>query len=73
MTIYESVLAIAKTYMGPAADSFVTRQCQVALQTTPTQLTSADCKPLAHAIEVAACRFIERTQAEAMAGKIAKL
>jgi hypothetical protein len=73
MTPYESVLAIAKTYMGPAAESFLARQCQVGLQIDATTITKAHFKDLAHKVEVAACRFIERNKAEDMAKRIAAL
>jgi hypothetical protein len=68
MTPYESVLAVAKTYMGPAAESFLARQCQVGLQIDATTITKAHFK-----VEVAACRFIERSKAEDMAKRIAAL
>jgi hypothetical protein len=73
MTPYDSVLEIAKTYLGPAADSFLARQCKVALGMEPAQVTKAHFKDLASSAEVAACRFIDRAKAEDMAKRIAKL
>jgi len=73
MTPYDSVLAIAKTYLGPAAESFLSRQCQVGLKTEAAKITKAQYKDLAHTVEVAACRFIDRAKAEDMAKRIAGL
>jgi hypothetical protein len=73
MKPYESVLAIAKTYLGPAAESFLKRQLQVGMQLEAAQLTKAHFKELAKWLEVAACRFIERAKAEEMAKRIAIL
>ena len=70
MTPYDSVLTIAKTYLGPAAESFLARQCQGSVQVEATKLTTAHLKNLAAAVEVAACRFIDRAKAEDMAKRI---
>ncbi|HEY1755119.1 MAG TPA: hypothetical protein VGG72_06955 [Bryobacteraceae bacterium] len=73
MTPYDSVLAITKTYLGPAAESFLSRQCQVGLRIEASNITKAHFKDLAHTVEVAACRFIDRPKAEDMAKRIAAL
>jgi hypothetical protein len=73
MTPYDSVLTIAKNYLGPAAESFLARQCQVGLQIEASKITNAHLKSLAATVEVAACRFIDRTKAEDMAKRIAAL
>ncbi len=73
MTHYDSVLAIAKVFLGPAAESFLLKQCQVALKTEPAKMTKAHIKDLAMSVEVAACRFIDRAKAESMAKKILAL
>ena len=57
MTAYDSVLIIAKNYLGPAAESFLARQCQVGLQVEASKITTAHLKNLAATVEVAACRF----------------
>jgi hypothetical protein len=71
MTPYDSVLAIAKVFLGPAAESFMLNQFQVALK--PAKMTKAHIKDLAMSVEVAACRFIDRAKAESMAKKILAL
>jgi hypothetical protein len=73
MTPYDSVLAVTKLFLGPAAESFLLRQCQVALKTEPAKLTKAHFKDLAMSVEIAACRFIDRAKAESMAKKILAL
>jgi hypothetical protein len=73
MSAYDSVLAVTKTYLGPAAESFLMRQCQVGIGTEATKITPAQFKALAAWVEVAACRFIERPKAEEMSKRIAKL
>jgi acetyl-CoA carboxylase alpha subunit len=73
MSAYDSVLAVAKTYMGPAAESFLSRQCQVGLKTEAANLTKAQFKDLAAWVEVSACRFIDRPKAEEMSKRIAAL
>jgi hypothetical protein len=70
---YDRVLAIAKHYLGPAAESFVARQCQLALRIEAVAITSGHLKALGHQVEVAACRFIEPAKAKEMAGRIATL
>ena len=72
MNPYGAVLAITKNYLGPAAESFLSRQCQL-LKFEATQITKDHCKDLAAAVEIAACRFIERAKAEDMAKRIAAL
>jgi hypothetical protein len=73
MTPYDSVLTIAKRYMGPAAESFLAKQCQVGLQVEASKITNDHLKNLAATVEVAACRFIDRAKAEDMAKRIAAL
>jgi hypothetical protein len=70
---YDRVLAIAKFYLGPAAESFLTRQCQVGLKKDAANLTPGDFKALGSWVEVAACRFIETPKALEMANRIAAL
>jgi len=73
MTPYESVVDVAKTFMGPAAESFMARQCQVGLGKSPAEITKAHFKDLAKWTETAACRFIDQPKAVDMAKRIASL
>jgi hypothetical protein len=70
---YDRVLAIAKYYLGPAAESFLTRQCQVGLKIDAAAITPGDFKALGSWVEVAACRFIETAKAKQMGNRIAVL
>jgi hypothetical protein len=73
MNPYDRVLAIAKTFLGPAAESFLTRQCKVALDIEAAKLTPSHFKDLAIWVEVSACRFIEQDKALEMARRIGAL
>jgi hypothetical protein len=70
---YDRVLAIARHYLGPAAESFLTRQCQLLLKIDAVAITPGHFKDLAHHVEVAACRFIETAKAKEMSVRIASL
>jgi hypothetical protein len=70
---YDRVLAIAKYYLGPAAESFLTRQCLVGLNKDAAKITAGDFKALGAWVEVAACRFIEIPKAQQMGNRIAVL
>jgi hypothetical protein len=73
MSAYTDVLAVTKVYMGPAAESFLSRQCQVGLKTDAANLVKTQFKDLAAWVEVSACRFIDQKKAEEMAKRIAAL
>lgn len=73
MKPYDRVLAIAKVYLGPAAESFLARQCKIQLKIEAVDLSIAHFKELASWVEVAACRFIEADKAKAMAVRISVL
>lgn len=73
MKPYDRVLAIAKCYLGPAAESFLSRQCKIQLKIEATNLTNAHFKELAAWVEIAACRLIEAEKAAGMAKRIAVL
>jgi hypothetical protein len=70
---YDRVLAITKHYLGPAAESFLARQCQLALKTDAVSITPPHFKELGSWVEVAACRFIEQAKALELGKRIAAL
>jgi hypothetical protein len=70
---YDRVLSIVKHYLGPAAEAFLARQCQVALKREASAISSADFKALGSWVEVSACRFIESPKALEMGKRIASL
>jgi hypothetical protein len=73
MRPYDALLALTKIYLGPAAESFLGRQCQLALKIEAPKITKAQFKDLAYVVEVAACRFLDRGKAEEMSKRIAAL
>ena len=73
MSPYDRILAVAKFYLGPAAESFLERQCKTHLKIDATSLTVAHFMALASCAEIAACRFIETDKAAAMAKRISML
>lgn len=73
MKPYERVLAIAKFYLGPAAESFLARQSQLALKIDAAAITASHFKVFGAWAEVAACRFIEPAKALEMGKRIAAL
>ncbi len=73
MKPYERVLTVAKFYLGPAAESFLARQCQVGLKIEAAAITPPHYKALGSWLEVAACRFIEPAKALEMGNRIAAL
>ena len=64
---------LAEVVMGPAAESFLARQCQLALKTDAASITPPHFKELGSWVEVAACRFIEQAKALEMGKRIAAL
>jgi hypothetical protein len=52
-TLYERVVQITHTYLGPAADRFIDRQVQNHIHKEPSKLTSTDLELLIDWIRVA--------------------
>jgi hypothetical protein len=73
MKPYDALLAVAKAYLGPAAESFLARQCQLVLKIDARLIAKAQFKDLAYVVEVAAVRYLDRAKAEEMAKRIAAL
>lgn len=53
MSVYERVVRITHTYLGPAADRFIDRQIQNHVHKEPSKLTASDLGPLIDWIRVA--------------------
>ncbi len=47
MALYDNVVAVAATYMGPAAERFVSRQISAHLSVSPTDLAAQHMDELA--------------------------
>jgi hypothetical protein len=70
VTIYEKVVATSKTYLGPATESFLSRQCKSHLKKTPEELATADLEALAMWIEIGAGLVMDKAKATELAGKV---
>jgi hypothetical protein len=73
VTAYEKVIATGKTYLGPATEAFVTRQCKWHLKKTPEELATADLAELAKWIEIGAGLVMDKAKATELAGKVRSL
>jgi hypothetical protein len=54
MTVYEKVILVSKTYLGPAAEAFISRQCKSHLKKEAVDLQNTDLAALAKWVEVGA-------------------
>jgi hypothetical protein len=70
---YEKVVSVSKTYLGPATESFISRQCKSHLKKEPAQLMSSDLAALAKWMEVGAGLVMEQGKATELAKKVASL
>jgi hypothetical protein len=70
MTLYEQVLNVSKTYLGPAAEQFISRQCQAHLNKSASDLANADLTALAKWMEIGAGLLMDPTKAKELAVKV---
>lgn len=70
MTVHERILTVTKAYLGPAADAFLTKQCQTHIKVSSAQLTEGHIKDLATVMEIAAYRFITPDRAAELKKKV---
>lgn len=73
MSVYRDVSDVGATYMGPAAEPFIGRQCALYLKIQPRALTKQHLPELAKWIAVAGTRFLDAAKAKEMAARIAAL
>jgi len=73
MSTYEKVVSVAKTYLGPATESFISRQCKSHLKKEPGQLMASDLAALAKWMEVGAGLVMDQGKATELAKKVASL
>ncbi len=71
--IAEKVLALSKPYLGPATESFLTRQCKVRLNIELGALAPSHIKELAKWVEVGAGLIMDMSKASELAKKIGAL
>ncbi len=72
MSVYQDVTAISKTFLGPAAEQFIARQCKLHLKIEPPLLNKSHLTELAKAIEVAGVRYMEAAKSHELAQLIAR-
>ena len=70
MTVYEKVLGISKAYLGPAAETFITRQCKSHLKKDPSDLIALDLVALSKWMEVGAGLVMDPAKASELARKV---
>jgi hypothetical protein len=69
----DKVTAVSKTYLGPAAESFLTRQCRGHLHIELSALEQSHLKELAKWVEVGAALVMDAGKAAELSKKIASL
>ena len=74
MTVYEKVVAASKSYLGPANEAFIDRQCKSHLKKNAADLATADLAALAKWMEVGAALLMDDpSKATALATKVRAL
>ena len=68
--VSDKVIATSKPYLGPAAESFISRQCKAHLKVELIDLSSAHLKDLAKWVELGAGLIMDQTKAVELAKKI---
>ncbi len=69
----DKVIALSKPYLGPAAESFIARQCKLFLKIEMATLGPANLKELANCIEVGGRAIMEPAKASELGKKIAAI
>jgi hypothetical protein len=72
MSVYQDVTTLSKSYLGPAAEQFIARQCQSYLKIEPQSLTKQHLAELAKWVEVGGTRFMDEAKSKELAAKIAR-
>jgi len=71
--ISDKVLTISKPYLGPAAESFLSRQCKAHLKTDIAMLDASHLRELAKWVEVGAGLIMDKAKASELSKKIGAL
>ncbi len=69
----EKLLTVSKPFLGPAAESFLSRQCKGHLKVDVNDVTASQLAELAKWIEVGAGLIMDQAKAAALAKQIANL
>jgi len=73
VTLYEKTLFVSKPYLGPAAESFLTRQCKTRLKIEPPLLAASQMAELAKWVGIGAELIMDKDKAVELARKISVL
>ena len=71
--IAEKAMALSRPYLGPATESFLSRQCKSHLKTELAAVTQPQMKELAKWVEVGAGLIMDPVKAAELGKKIAAL
>jgi hypothetical protein len=69
----DQILDISKVYLGPAAESFLSRQCKSHLKTDLSAVTREQIKDLSKWVEVGAGLIMDAAKAAVLARRIGDL
>jgi hypothetical protein len=69
----DKVIALSKPYLGPATESFITRQCKLFLKIEMSALAPANLKELASCMEVGGRAIMDPAKASELGKKIAAI
>jgi hypothetical protein len=69
MSLYHGA---AQTYLGPAAEQFIARQCRAYLKIEPDALNKQHLTELTKWVEVGGMRFMDEAKSKELASKIAR-
>ena len=73
MSLHEQVIALSKPYLGPAAESFIDRQCSTRLKIVPSGLKSAQLAELARYVALYGATIMDERKAKELSSKITAL
>jgi hypothetical protein len=71
--MYEKALALCKPYLGPAAESFIARQCKSHLKIEPALLAASHLVELAKWMGIGAALVMDAAKAAELSKKMAAL
>lgn len=71
--VSNKVLAMSKPYLGPAAESFIAKQCKAHLKIEVGDLTTAHLKDLSSWIFISGANIMDRAKALELSKKVAAL
>ncbi|HLK03769.1 MAG TPA: hypothetical protein VKT53_04945 [Candidatus Acidoferrum sp.] len=71
--VSDKIINVSKTYLGPATESFLSRQCTAHLKVELASLTAAQVKTLAERVEKSAALIMDAAKAAELAKKIAAI